>query len=40
MIFVKSILEYFDDYLDSKINNLHRTNDGESGEESHGSPNS
>ena len=39
-VFIKSILEYFEDDLDSKIDNLHPTDDGKPSEESHGSSNS
>ena len=40
LFFVESILDYFEDDLISKIDNLHRTDDGEPSEESHGSSNS
>ena len=40
LFLLKSILEYFEDDLDSKIDNLHSTDDGEPSEESHGSSNS
>ena len=39
MFFVESIFEDFEDDLDSKIDHLHSTDDTESSEESHGSPN-
>ena len=40
LFFVKSILEYLEDDLDSKVDNLNSTDDGEPSEESHGSSNS
>ena len=39
LFFVDFILEYSEHDLDSKIDNLHSTDDGEACEESHGSSN-
>ena len=40
LVFVKSIPECFEDYLDSMVDNLHSTDDGEPSKESHGASNS
>ena len=39
LFFVKSVPQYVKDDLDSKIDNLHSTDDGEASEESHSASN-